>query len=180
MYSKDTIVFWEYGEHQFVKQCQNCTFKVNFLCQKSTEFFRKKKLFKIINLGDHFLKKLFFLTSIFEALYFLKLGPIFDELALPVFSKYNGFLWVYWFLAKNLAFLGPTIFKIPQPNWYYWTSSVEPQTYNLYRFRQFFIWLQKFSNLFKFQGLKQRSSLNFLNFNNIYFHVHPTFLHFNL
>ena len=27
----------------FVKKCQNRTFKVNFLCQKSTEFFQKKK-----------------------------------------------------------------------------------------------------------------------------------------
>ena len=61
---------------------------------------------------------LVFLTSIFEPLYFLKSCPIFDELALPVFSKYNGFLWLYWFLAKKSCFLGPTIFRIPQPNWY--------------------------------------------------------------
>ena len=27
----------------FVKKCQNRTFKVNFQCQKSTEFFQKKK-----------------------------------------------------------------------------------------------------------------------------------------
>ena len=25
-----------------VKKCRNCTFKVNFLCQKSTDFFKKK------------------------------------------------------------------------------------------------------------------------------------------
>ena len=31
-------------------------FQVNFLCQKLTEFFqKKKKIFKNINLGDHFL-----------------------------------------------------------------------------------------------------------------------------
>jgi len=48
--------------------------------------------YKNINLGDHFLYKIFFLTSIFEPLYFLKLCPIFDELALSIFSKYNGFL----------------------------------------------------------------------------------------
>ena len=29
--------------------------------------------------------------------------PISEELAHPVFSKYNGVLSVYWFLAKNLA-----------------------------------------------------------------------------
>ena len=29
-------------ELRFIKKCQNCTFKVNFRCQKSTEFFQKK------------------------------------------------------------------------------------------------------------------------------------------
>ena len=58
------------------QKCQNCTFKVNFLCQKSTEIFQKKNSFKNINLGE-FVKKN--LTSIFETLYFLKSCPIFDE-----------------------------------------------------------------------------------------------------
>ena len=35
-------IVWEYWEHQFVKKCQNRTFKVNFLCQKSMDFFQKK------------------------------------------------------------------------------------------------------------------------------------------
>ena len=48
----------------------------------------KKTSFKNINLGDQFfVKNIFFLTSIFEPLYFLKSCPIFDELVLPVFSK---------------------------------------------------------------------------------------------
>ena len=68
----------------------------------------KKKSFKNINLGDHFFcKKHFFWPPIFEPLYFLKscpICPIFDELVLSIFSKYIGFFWVYWFLAKNLAF----------------------------------------------------------------------------
>ena len=53
----------------------------------------------------------FSITSIFEPLYFLKSCPIFDELVLPIFSKYNGLLWVYWFLAKNLAFYDPPFLK---------------------------------------------------------------------
>ena len=56
-------------ELRFVKKYQNRTFKVNFQCQKSTEFF-KKISFKNINLGDHF-----FLDSIIEPLYFRKLCP---------------------------------------------------------------------------------------------------------
>ena len=45
-----------YDELWFFKKCQNCTFKVNLLCQKSTEFFQKKNHLRIrVNLGDHFL-----------------------------------------------------------------------------------------------------------------------------
>ena len=51
-YSKDFLK--SVDELQFVKKGLNRTFKVNFGCQKSTDFFRKKKLFKNINLGDHF------------------------------------------------------------------------------------------------------------------------------
>ena len=47
----------------------------------------------------------------FKPLHFLKSCPIFDKLVLPRFSKYNGFLWVPWFLAKNLAFQDPPSLK---------------------------------------------------------------------
>ena len=40
-YSKD-FVFKSDDELRFIKKCQNHTFKVNFRCQKSTEFFQKK------------------------------------------------------------------------------------------------------------------------------------------
>ena len=33
-----------YNEVWFFKKCQNCTFKVNFLGQKSTEFFKKNSI----------------------------------------------------------------------------------------------------------------------------------------
>ena len=33
----------QYNELWFARKCRNCTFKVNFLCQKLTEFFQKKK-----------------------------------------------------------------------------------------------------------------------------------------
>ena len=46
----------------------------------------------------------FFSNFNFEPLYFLKSCPIFDKLAFPVLKKCNGFLWVCWFLDKNLAF----------------------------------------------------------------------------
>ena len=71
-------------ELRFIKKCQNCTFKVNFGCQKSTDFFQKKNSSKNINLGDHLLLKTFFSRLNFESLNFLKLCPIFDELTFPV------------------------------------------------------------------------------------------------
>ena len=67
----------------FFFKCQNRTFKANFLCQKLMDFIQKKSL-KNINLGDHFLLKTFFLDSIFELLYILRLCPIFVELTFLV------------------------------------------------------------------------------------------------
>ena len=68
--------------------------KILSLYKKLTEFFQKKISVKNINLGDFFFvkKTTFFLTSILEPLYFLKSCPNVDKLALPVFSKYSGFL----------------------------------------------------------------------------------------
>ena len=67
----------------YLKKCQNRTFKVNFLRQKSTEYQFRRPFKK---------KTFFFVTSILEPLNFLKSCPIFEELVFAVFSKYNGFL----------------------------------------------------------------------------------------
>ena len=45
----------------------------------------------------------FFVIDIFKSLYFLKWCPIFDSSPLHQFSKFNHFLWVCWFLGKNLS-----------------------------------------------------------------------------
>ena len=76
----------------FVKKCYNPTFKVNFLCQKLRDFFQKKIITEYQLRRPFFVKNILFQTSIFEQLYFLKSCPIFDKLALPIFSEYNGFL----------------------------------------------------------------------------------------
>ena len=39
-YSKDLFFKESVDELWLIKKCQNCTFKVNFWCQKSTEFFQ--------------------------------------------------------------------------------------------------------------------------------------------
>ena len=88
----------------FSQKVPKLYFQSQFSMSKIEGIFSKK-------LGDQFCKKHFFLTSIFEPLYFLKSCPIFDELVLPVFSKYNGFLSACRFLGKKLAFKDPPSLK---------------------------------------------------------------------
>ena len=58
---KGNFLEQSYDELWFVKKCRNRTFKVNFLCQKSTEFFQEKTSFKNINLEDQFfVRNIFF------------------------------------------------------------------------------------------------------------------------
>ena len=92
-------------------------FQSQFWMTKNNRIFSKKFDYsKNINLGDHYLLKLFFLNSIFEPLYFLKLRPIFDRLSLLVGIFKRFFLGGMLILCQKPYFLGPTIFKIPQPN----------------------------------------------------------------
>jgi len=53
----------------------------------------------------------FLITSIFKTLYFLKWCPIFDSSPLSQSSKVNNFLWVCWFLGKNLSSFVPPFEK---------------------------------------------------------------------
>ena len=54
----------------------------------------------------------FLIASIFKSLYLLKWCPIFDTSPLTQFSKFNNFLWVCWFLGKNLSnFVPPPPFE---------------------------------------------------------------------
>ena len=66
---------------------------------------------KNINLGPHFLLLTFLITSIFKSLGFLKWCPIFDTSPLTQFSKFNYFLWVCWFLGKNISDFVPPVWK---------------------------------------------------------------------
>ena len=77
-----------------MRRCQNLTFKVNFLCQKSSEsfwFFSLKK-------KHIFCYWYFLITSFFKFLYFLKWCPIFDSSPLLKFSKFYNFIWPKIFL----------------------------------------------------------------------------------
>ena len=83
----------------------------------------KKRAPKLVFFNEKSWEKLgWFLT--------LKILALFDISPLHQFSKFNNFLWVWWFLAKNLLFfLYPSLEnsttriaivpdKVPRPNWY--------------------------------------------------------------
>ena len=80
-----------YNELWFVKKCQNCTFKVNFPCQKLTEFFQKKNYLRISIQETIFCKKHFFS-------YFKKVPKLYFQcqFSMPkidrIFSKKNSFI----------------------------------------------------------------------------------------
>ena len=97
------------------QKCQNLTFKVNFLHQKLSESFLIFISLKNINSGAHFLLLTFLIASIFRSIYFLKWCPIFDTSPLTQFSNFNNFLWVCWFLGKNLSSFVPPVWKLHNP-----------------------------------------------------------------
>ena len=83
-------------------------------CQKVPTFdfqsqFSKSKIIQI------FLNFFHWRISIFKSLYFLKWCPIFDTSPWTQFSKFNNFLWVCWFLGKNLSNSTPPSLKTRQP-----------------------------------------------------------------
>ena len=56
----------------------------------------------------------FLITKFLKSLYFLKWRPIFDTYPLTQIWKFNNFLWVCWFLGKNILYPLPRL-KAPQP-----------------------------------------------------------------
>ena len=52
------------------------------------------------------------MTPILKSLYFLEWCPSLDSSPLLKFSKFNNFLWVCWFLGKNLSNFVPPDWKL--------------------------------------------------------------------
>ena len=68
-----------------------------------------------ISIEAHFCFWHFLITSIFKSLYLVEWCPIFDNSPLTQFSKFNNFLWVCWFLGKNLSNFVPPAWKLNNP-----------------------------------------------------------------
>ena len=70
---------------------------------------------KNTNLGAHFLLLTSFDYINFQITLLLKLCPIFDSSPLIQNSKFNSFLWVCWFLCKNLSNFVSPAWKLHDP-----------------------------------------------------------------
>ena len=57
----------------------------------------------------------FLIASIFKSLSLLKWCPIFKTSPLTQFPKFDNFLWVCWFLGKNLSNFVPPVWKLHNP-----------------------------------------------------------------
>ena len=102
-------------------RCQKVP-KFDFQSQKLSESFSIFFSLKNINLGAHFLLLTFFDNFKIERLLFLKWLLIFDTSPLTQFSKFNNFLWVCWFLVKNLSNFVPPAWKLHNPYCHTWNS----------------------------------------------------------
>ena len=82
------------------------------------EFFQKIDSFKNISLGHYFLKQTFFSNFNFWTTLFSKIMPNFWQTVAPRILKIQWFPLSTLIFGQKSYFLGPTIFKIPQPNWH--------------------------------------------------------------
>ena len=101
-----------------MEKCQKVPefdFQSQFSMSKIIGFFLNFFTLKNTNIGAHFCYWHFLITSISKSLHFLKRCPIFDTSPLHQFSKFNNFLWVYWFLGKNLSNFVPPACKFDDP-----------------------------------------------------------------
>ena len=84
-----------------VRKCQNLTFKVNFLRQKSFESFRIFFSIKNTSLGANFLLKFFFDNFNFWTPLLLKSCPIFGILSVDECKKIGNFIWLQLIFGRS-------------------------------------------------------------------------------
>ena len=87
--------------------------EINFTKNKVKQFFSDKKRSLSISKA---VQKIFVLIPIFGHFDFLKLFPIFDKLTFFVGIFLNVFIGGMLIFGQKSYLLGPTIFKISQPN----------------------------------------------------------------
>ena len=104
--------------HSDVENHEIGTFRVNFLFKKHSNLSKKHFIEEYQCRTTIFVKYIFDNFKI-EWLLFLKWLLIFDTSPLTQFSKFNNFLWVCWFLGKNLSNFVPPFWKLHNPYCHY-------------------------------------------------------------
>ena len=79
-------------------------FQRQLLTSMTNWIFLKMFVFSKHQFFNHCICCHFLITSIFEAIYFLKWCPIFDGSALCLFKRYNSFLWVLMHTVSSQVF----------------------------------------------------------------------------
>ena len=105
---------WDTKLTRFLPENQH-TFKVSFLCQKSSKSFSIFFSSKDIYLEAHFFYWHFFYNINSQITLFSKMMPIFYSSPWHQFSKFNHFLWLCWFWGKNLSNFVLLAIKLDNP-----------------------------------------------------------------
>ena len=124
-------------------------------CQKVPKFDFQSQFFFNSILEHIFCYWHFLIASIFKSLYLLKWCSIFDTSPLTQFSKFNNFLWVCWFLGKNLSNFVPPVWKLHNP----YCHSLEHLLFFLSDNRMIDQW-KTLTFCFNFSQLQLRSELS--------------------
>ena len=114
----------------------------------------------------------FWITSIFKSLYFLKWCPIFETYPLHQFSKFNNFLWICWFLGKNISNFILPVWKLDNPCYHNFTTSI---------WRDFFVTafpftsleIKNFTYFFSCYVSSKKLRISHMQFDEIFFHLQP-------
>ena len=112
---KETIIFWEYGERQFLGMILENKVVQKLKLEKNVF---KKWSPKLIFLNDFFFfEKIPLICDIENWLWKYDFG-IFRQTGAPRILKIQRFPLSMACSWQKAYILGPTIFKIPQPNWH--------------------------------------------------------------
>ena len=117
---RKSLYFENTGSTSLSKSAKIVLSKSIFYVKNRRNFF-KKKIIQEYQFRRPFFKKTFFSNSNFWTTLFSKIMPYFWRTGAPRILKIQRFpLSMAWSWQKA-CILGPTIFKIPQPNWHYYS-----------------------------------------------------------
>ena len=101
---------------------------------------------------------------------------LFDTSPLHQFSKFNNFIWVCWFLGKNLSNFVPPVWKLDNPYYHNFTTSIWRDFFLLQPFPVIFLKkkeIKNFTYFFSCNVSSKKLRISHLQFDEIFFHLQP-------